>query len=183
MLQPSVTNPRLIEDDRFGRHTGVKRQLEFLRGREGVNVMADVVAVRKRDRRADLDRADVGHELLVLLIDHGRARRGDSAPIAQRLRVNDRVRHRRAFAVSNDDVQTASARADEREDARRSPLASEKPSSHSKGERKPSSATWFVYSKRRAWCAATRSSPARAAKLLSAWLIAIEVLCVVAENR
>src|SRR6266496_6197096 len=59
----------LVESDRLGRDAGIKRQLEFFRGRQRIDVMANVVVVWKEDRRADLKRGYIGNELFVSLID------------------------------------------------------------------------------------------------------------------
>ena len=40
----------LVECDRFGRNTSVKRQLKFFSRRQRVNIMANVVAIRENQR-------------------------------------------------------------------------------------------------------------------------------------
>ena len=65
-------NSRCIKRNRLGRSSGVKRQLKFLRRREGIDVVFDGVLVRELDQAADLNRADVRDKLLVPLHDFAR---------------------------------------------------------------------------------------------------------------
>jgi hypothetical protein len=66
----------LVEQHRLRRHAGVERQLEALRGRERVHVMAHAVLVRERDGRAHVHGLDLRHELLVDLLELLGARPG-----------------------------------------------------------------------------------------------------------
>ena len=93
----------VVEDDRLCRNPRIQRQLESFRGGKRVDVMPNVVLVRKQHRRANLQRRDIRNELLVSLIDHislsGVRRCG------ARLRVNYRIGNRRSLSILHRHVQ------------------------------------------------------------------------------
>src|SRR5438874_12463910 len=82
--------PWRFKDDRFGWGPGVKRQLEFLRGRNRVDMVFDVILIRKLNRTAGLNGADIGDELLVALRNNRACRVGWGLS-RERQRVNDGV--------------------------------------------------------------------------------------------
>ena len=104
MLQPEGDEADLIEHHRFRWNAAVKRQLEFFRGRERVNVMSNVVAVRENDRGADLNRRHVRNELLVALVDDG-VPFGRYARGAGGSNIGNGIGTRPALVVLDDDLQ------------------------------------------------------------------------------
>jgi hypothetical protein len=98
--------PDIVEHDWFGRHSAVKRELEFFRGRKRIDVVADIVAVRKHDRRANLNGSHVGDELFITLIDHG-LRFREPGRGAVSLSKDNRVRNGGALRVPHRHVERA----------------------------------------------------------------------------
>src|SRR5579883_1372265 len=70
-LAPEHDDARLVEYHRWRRLARIELQHEDLRGGEGIDRMADVVAVREVDRRAGLDHAHPRYEPTMDLIDDG----------------------------------------------------------------------------------------------------------------
>jgi len=95
----------LVEYDRLCRRADVQRQLEALRRRERIHVMAHAVAIGERDRAAGVDRLHVRHELQVDLLDL--VDPGARPPAQGTLRDRDdhRVGHRPALLVAHGGAQ------------------------------------------------------------------------------
>ena len=77
---PRVTTPGLSKTTGAAGRARVEGELESLGRREGVDLVADVVAVGKGDRGAGLDGQDVGDEHAILLVQHRGARGGRRPP-------------------------------------------------------------------------------------------------------
>lgn len=101
---------RRVEHDWWVDLAAIQRQLEFLRGRERVDLVAHEVAVRERDGRADRHDQDRRCEPLADLVhDHAHGRRG-RAPARlrrrwRRLQRHDGTRDARARTVDDGDAQ------------------------------------------------------------------------------
>ncbi|TMH03501.1 MAG: hypothetical protein E6H69_03905 [Betaproteobacteria bacterium] len=84
--------PRLVENDRLRGHAGIQRQLEALRWRKRIHLMAHVVVIRKGHRRPDRYDGDSREELLVDLVDRSGPRTLSRAQVAvHRDRDQDRI--------------------------------------------------------------------------------------------